>query len=63
MKLLQDKNRKYRRYGYGSGEKIKLANYGLQWVLSSNVSAIGVAGDDLIVRFHNGSLYQYDGKG
>lgn len=28
-------------------------------MLSSNVSAVGTDGDDLIVRFVNGSLYQY----
>ena len=62
MKLLIDKNRDYRRYRPDPAEKIALANNGLQWVLSSNVSAIGTNGNDLIVRFHNGSLYSYPGQ-
>lgn len=63
MELLVDKNREYRRYAYNESEKIQLANAGLQWVLSSNVSAVGVVDDDLIIRFHNGSMYQYYGQG
>jgi hypothetical protein len=59
MKLLEDKNRKYRRYRQTPSEKIQLANNGLQWVLSSNVSAIGVQDNSLIIRFHNGSIYEY----
>lgn len=59
MELLVDKNREYRRFRPTPAEKIKLANNGLQWVLSSNVSAVGTIGNDLVVRFHNGSLYQY----
>ena len=60
MQLLVDLNREYRRYRPNVSEKVQLANTGLQWVLSSNVSAVGVDGQDLIVRFHNGSLYAYD---
>lgn len=63
MTLLEDKNRKYRRWRLSPSEKIQLANNGLQWVLSSNVSAIGIDGEDLIVRFHNGSMYRYYGAG
>ena len=63
MILLEDKNREYRRYRPNEVEKIQLANNGLQWVLSSNVSAIGVSGEDLIIRFHNGSLYRYSNVG
>jgi len=59
MVLLVDKNREFKRYRPSPVEKIKLANNGLQWVLSSNVSAVGTIGDDLVIRFHNGSLYQY----
>ncbi len=36
---------------------------GYTWVLSSNVSAVAVRGDDLFIRFHNGSLYQYPRQG
>jgi hypothetical protein len=62
MILLVDTNRKYRRYRPNPSEKVQLANNGLQWVLSSNVSALGINDDDLIIRFHNGSLYQYEGQ-
>lgn len=63
MTLLVDKNRPYRRWKYTPAEKIQLANNGLQWVLSSNVSAVGVDDNDLIIRFHNGSMYRYFGQG
>lgn len=43
-------------------QKIRLANAGLQWVRSSNVSGVGVQDDNLIIRFHNGSLYAYKDK-
>jgi|LGOV01.1.fsa_nt_gb hypothetical protein len=59
MELLVDKNRVYKRYRPSADEKIKLKNNGLQWVLSSNVSAVGTIGNDLVIRFINGSLYQY----
>ncbi len=59
MELLQDKNREYRRLRPNINEKLKLAQAGLQWTLSSNVSAVGKSGDALIIRFHNGSLYKY----
>ena len=61
--LLTDKGRKYKRIRPSSDEKNKLAENNLQWVLSSNVSAVGSVGDDLIIRFHNGSLYKYPGNG
>lgn len=59
MIRLEDKGRTYKRYRPSSEEKIILADKGMQWVLSSNVSAIGVKDDDLIIRFQNGSLYSY----
>jgi len=59
MTLLEDKNRKYKRFRPSVSEKIKLANEGLQWVLSSTISAVAIDSDDLIIRFHNGSLYSY----
>ena len=62
MELLIDKNREYKRYRPSPNEKMQLAAEGLQWTLSSNVSAVGVDGDDLIVRFHNGSMYRYFGQ-
>ncbi len=63
MIKLEDKGRDYQRYRHSAMEKIYLANNDLQHVLSSNVSAIGVAEGDLIIRFHNGSMYQYKGIG
>ena len=62
MILLEDKHREYKRFRPNPSEKIQLANNGLQWVLSSNVSAIGVSGKDLVIRFNNGSMYQYTNK-
>lgn len=59
MIRLEDRGRQYKRFRPSSDEKIQLSKKGLQWVLSSNVSALGVDGEDLIVRFHNGSLYRY----
>jgi len=62
MTRLEDAHREYKRYRPSPDEKVKLANNGLQWVLSSNVSAVGKYNDDLIIRFHNGSLYKYPGQ-
>jgi hypothetical protein len=59
MELLEDLNRKYRRYRHNPRERTFLGLNGLQPVLSSNVSAVGVKGEDLIIRFHNGSVYSY----
>lgn len=62
MTLLVDAHRDYRRWNYTPSEKIQLANAGLQWVRSSNVSAVGIQDNDLIIRFHNGSMYRYDNQ-
>lgn len=62
MIRLEDKGRRYKRFRPSAQEKIQLANNGLQWVLSSNVSAIGINDQDLIIRFHNGSIYKYPGR-
>lgn len=42
-------------------QKQKLAEWGLQWVRSSFISAIGKQDRDLFIRFHNGSYYVYYG--
>lgn len=60
MTLLEDKGRDYRRYSHSPDEKVTLQARGLQHVLSSNVSAVGISEDNLIIRFHNGSMYSYD---
>lgn len=59
MELLEDLNRDYRRYRHNPRERTFLGLNGLQPVLSSNVSAVGVKGNDLLIRFHNGSVYSY----
>lgn len=62
MQLLEDFNRDYQRYRHDIKEKAFLGLNGLQHVLSSNVSSVGVKDDKLIIRFHNGSMYEYPGK-
>lgn len=57
--VLEDLNRDYQRIRHSMSEKVKLAENGLQWTLSSNISAVGKFGNDLVIRFHNGSLYKY----
>ena len=42
-------------------QKQKLAEWGLQWVRSSFISAVGKQDNDLFIRFHNGSYYAYYG--
>jgi hypothetical protein len=73
MQLLEDFNRDYQRYRHDIKEKAFLGLNGLQHVLSSNVSSVGVKennqivgnekGKDLIIRFHNGSMYSYRNRG
>jgi len=62
MRLLQDKNREYKRYRHDIREKAFLKLNGLQNVLSSNVSAVGTRNNNLVIRFHNGSVYEYDNR-
>ena len=59
MTLLQDKNRDYRRWDHSGYERFELAKHGFQAVQSSNVSAVGQSEGDLMIRFHNGSVYRY----
>lgn len=56
---LFDGARDYRRIRQTTAQKNFLANSGLQFVNSSALSAVGVDGNDLIIRFHNGSMYSY----
>jgi hypothetical protein len=60
---LFDGAREYRRIRQTAAQKNFLANNGLQFVNSSVISAVGVDGNDLIIRFHNGSMYSYKGAG
>ena len=55
--------RQYQRIQPSAKSRQALRERGMSWVLSSNVSAIGRSGDDLYVRFHNGSIYVYFNKG
>lgn len=66
--LLYDENIKFRedmttkrRIMPSAIQKQKLAEYGLQWVTSSFISAIGQTETDLFIRFWNGSYYVYYG--
>lgn len=59
MAHVVQENRQYRRI-LPSRESIdQLEQKGFEWVFSSNVSAIAKRGKDLIIRFHNGSIYRY----
>jgi len=66
--LLYDENIKYRadmttkrRIQPSATQKLKLDEWGLQWVTSSFISAIGVQDNNLFIRFWNGSYYAYYG--
>ena len=61
--LLKDEGRDYRRLSHTTTERLYLKQQGFQHVQSSNVSAVARRDDDLIIRFHNGSLYRYSGQG
>lgn len=54
--------RKYQRFTHTPDEREVLENKGFRTVVSSNVSAIGKSGDNLVVRFHGGATYSYIGK-
>lgn len=67
--LLYDKNRDYQRIRPTVEQKEYLQLKGLQWVASSFISGVGTSemqglvGDDLYIRFWNGSYYMYPGLG
>ncbi len=56
-------DRKYTRYAHTADESQYLKSRGLRAVISSNVSAVGVDGNTLIVRFHGGATYGYPEHG
>lgn len=60
VKVIEE--RKYQRYAHTKDERNVLENKGFRTVVSSNVSAIGKSGDNLIVRFHGGATYAYIDK-
>lgn len=66
--LLYDRNIQFRedmaesarrRYRHTANDKMWLARQGFRAVVSSNVSALGVFGEDLYIRFLNASVYRY----
>lgn len=57
-----DENRQYKRIVPTVNERTELFNQGYTPVLSSNVSAASVKGNDLYIRFHNASIYKYPNK-
>jgi hypothetical protein len=60
-KVIQEK-RKYQRILPSESSVQTLEEKGYEWVYSSNVSAIANRGKDLIIRFHNGSVYSYSNQ-
>lgn len=48
-----------RRIRQSARQKLYLAKQGLTAVNSSNVSALGIFGEDLYIRFLNGAVYRY----
>lgn len=60
---LFDKGRDYRRIRQSARDVLFLDQLGFVEVMSSNVSAIMVDGDDLLVRFHGGAVYRYFNQG
>jgi len=68
--LLYDDNVKFRqdfttprRIRPSTQQKLKMDEWGLQWVTSSFISGIGRQDNDLYIRFWNGSYYVYYGFG
>jgi len=59
--VVQEK-RKYQRILPSDKSIDILESKGFEWVFSSNVSAVATSGINLVIRFHNGSIYSYAGK-
>jgi hypothetical protein len=59
MATVVQENRPYRRILHSDASEKKLKELGFESVFSSNVSAATVRGKDLIIRFHNSSVYRY----
>lgn len=60
---LEDLNRKYKRIRQSARDVLYLDQLGFVETMSSNVSAIMRDGEDLLIRFHNDSVYRYFGQG
>ena len=63
MAQVVQENRQYQRILLSDKSDNILESAGFTTLFSSNVSATAVRGLDLIIRFHNGSIYSYFGKG
>lgn len=63
MAYAVQEKRPYRRIINSDASIKKLKEKGFEWVFSSNVSAAAQRGKDLIIRFHNGSIYKYPNQG
>lgn len=59
---LTDKGRDYQRIRQSAQDVLFLETIGFTEVMSSNVSAISTDGNDLLIRFHNESIYRYRNK-
>jgi len=62
MAYTVDEKRVYKRKLFSSEAMKKLKESGYEWIFSSNVSAAAVRGNDLIIRFHNSSVYRYENQ-
>ena len=60
MAIRLQEDRQYQRILLSEESTKELESRGYETVFSSNVSAIATQDDDLIIRFHNGSVYAYD---
>lgn len=59
MAVRLQENREYQRILLSPESERLLESKGYEPVFSSNVSAIATNGDELVIRFHNGSVYGY----
>ena len=62
MAIRLQENREYRRIILSPESERALESRGYETVFSSNVSAVATSGNDLVIRFHNGSVYAYDNQ-
>lgn len=62
MAYVVPEDRPYQRILHSDASEQKLNSLGYETVFSSNVSAATTQGNDLIIRFHNASVYKYIGK-
>jgi len=62
-RLYRNSEKKVNSFRMLEASEKKLNEAGFETVFSSNVSAIAVRGDDLIIRFHNSSIYSYANQG